>query len=216
MLSSRITEHTGTIRMLGRSSQEWEKLWTINKRLIDPVAPRHTAVAAAGRVPLTLTNGPEVEEVEIIALHKKNPAVGQKASVRSKVWPRVSSSADNLLVGTARRLTLHRLAVVIGQVIGEHTMLAPWPSSLRHAIGTDRNDGVWRGYNDTHCYGITRGRAMVLGIDMMCSIRRVSEAAAPSQLLWLDQADARAVAEGEEVTLMDWGNAVITVRLTQP
>ena len=65
--------------------QEWEKLWTINKRLIDPVAPRHTAVTAAGRVPLTLTNGPEVEEVEIVAAHKKNPAVGRKASVRSKV-----------------------------------------------------------------------------------------------------------------------------------
>ncbi len=40
--------------------QEWEKLWTINKRLIDPVAPRHTAVTAAGRVLLTLSNGPEV------------------------------------------------------------------------------------------------------------------------------------------------------------
>ena len=32
------------------------------------------------------------------------------------------------------------------------------------------------------------------------------------QALWLDQADAQAVAEGEEVTLMDWGNAIIRVR----
>ena len=68
-----------------RLLQEWEKLWTINKRLIDPVAPRHTAVTAAGRVPLTLSNGPEVEEVEIVPAHKKNPEVGQKASVRSRV-----------------------------------------------------------------------------------------------------------------------------------
>ncbi len=30
--------------------------------------------------------------------------------------------------------------------------------------------------------------------------------------LWLDQADAAAVAEGEEVTLMEWGNAVVEVR----
>ena len=36
-----------------------------------------------------------------------------------------------------------------------------------------------------------------------------------SQVLWLDQADAQAVAEGEEVTLMDWGNAIIRVRLCQ-
>ena len=33
-----------------------------------------------------------------------------------------------------------------------------------------------------------------------------------SQVLWLDQADAQAVSEGEEVTLMDWGNAIIRVR----
>ena len=31
-----------------------------------------------------------------------------------------------------------------------------------------------------------------------------------SRRIWLDQADARDVAEGEEVTLMDWGNAVVT------
>ena len=34
----------------------WEKLWSINKRIIDPVAPRHTAVAAE-RVLMRLTNG---------------------------------------------------------------------------------------------------------------------------------------------------------------
>jgi glutamyl-tRNA synthetase len=33
-----------------------------------------------------------------------------------------------------------------------------------------------------------------------------------AQVLWLDQADALAVSEGEEVTLMDWGNAIIRVR----
>ena len=76
---------TANHQMLRRPAQEWEKLWTINKRLIDPVAPRHTAVAADGRVPLTLSNGPEVEEVEIVPAHKKNPEVGQKASVRSRV-----------------------------------------------------------------------------------------------------------------------------------
>ena len=34
-----------------------------------------------------------------------------------------------------------------------------------------------------------------------------------AQVLWLDQADAQAVSEGEEVTLMDWGNAIIRVRV---
>lgn len=30
--------------------------------------------------------------------------------------------------------------------------------------------------------------------------------------VWLDGPDADALVEGEEVTLMDWGNALITVR----
>lgn len=65
--------------------QEWDKIWTVNKRLIDPVAPRHTAVTAAGRVPLTLSDGPEVEEVLVLPRHKKNLELGNKVSVRSKV-----------------------------------------------------------------------------------------------------------------------------------
>ena len=63
--------------------QEWEKLWTINKRLIDPVAPRHTAVTAAGRVPLTLSNGPEVGYF-ILA---KAPHLTRKASYSKLSFP---------------------------------------------------------------------------------------------------------------------------------
>lgn len=43
--------------------QEWDKIWTINKRIIDPVCPRHTAIETAGRVPMKLTNGPAEQEV---------------------------------------------------------------------------------------------------------------------------------------------------------
>lgn len=32
------------------------------------------------------------------------------------------------------------------------------------------------------------------------------------QDVWLDQEDAQVLKEGEEVTLMDWGNAVVQVR----
>ncbi len=37
-----------------------------------------------------------------------------------------------------------------------------------------------------------------------------------AQDVWLEQADAAALAEGEEVTLMDWGNAVIRARSRRP
>ncbi|PRW45405.1 glutamyl-tRNA synthetase isoform A [Chlorella sorokiniana] len=92
--------------------QEWDKIWAINKRVIDPVAPRHTAVESVGRVPVTLSNGPAAPEFVEQPRHAKNPAAGTKQQMRS---------------------------------------------------GS----------------------------------------------LWLDQADAQALSEGEEVTLMGWGNAIM-------
>ncbi|KAE9589529.1 putative glutamate--tRNA ligase [Lupinus albus] len=66
---------------------EWDKLWTINKKIIDPVCPRHTAVIAERRVLLTLTDGPEEPFVRIISRHKKYEAVGDKATTYTKrIW----------------------------------------------------------------------------------------------------------------------------------
>jgi hypothetical protein len=65
--------------------QEWDKLWAINKRIIDPVCPRHTAVRAAGRVRLRLGNGPAEPEVVTVPKHKKHPPAGVKASTRTQV-----------------------------------------------------------------------------------------------------------------------------------
>lgn len=65
--------------------QEWDKIWTINKKIIDPVCPRHTAIEAAGRVLLHLTNAPKEPEVVIYPCHKKYPPAGNKATTRSQV-----------------------------------------------------------------------------------------------------------------------------------
>ncbi|PSC73885.1 glutamyl-tRNA synthetase [Micractinium conductrix] len=92
--------------------QEWDKIWAINKKVIDPVCPRHTAVEAAGRVPVRLSGGPAAPEFIEVPRHAKHPPAGTKQQMRS--------------------------------------------SSL-----------------------------------------------------WLEQADAQALSEGEEVTLMGWGNAVM-------
>ena len=46
---------------------EWEKLWTLNKRIIDPVCPRHVAVSDRGKVPVNITNGPSHPEVVSVA-----------------------------------------------------------------------------------------------------------------------------------------------------
>ncbi|KAJ0982617.1 hypothetical protein J5N97_010872 [Dioscorea zingiberensis] len=91
---------------------EWDKLWTINKKIVDPICPRHTAVFDDRRVIFSLSNGPEEPFVRIIPRHKKYEGAGKKATTFT---------------------------------------------------------------------------------------RRI----------WLDYADASSISEGEEVTLMDWGNAII-------
>ncbi|EIE22615.1 glutamyl-tRNA synthetase, putative [Coccomyxa subellipsoidea C-169] len=96
----------------GASKNEWDKLWSTNKRIIDPVCPRHVAVKSDGRVKLRLNNGPAEPEVVSVPKHKKNADVGTKATTRTKE-------------------------------------------------------------------------------------------------VWLEQEDAQAISEGEEVTLMDWGNAIV-------
>ncbi|GLT38579.1 hypothetical protein SLA2020_128210 [Shorea laevis] len=66
---------------------EWDKLWSINKRIIDPVCPRHTAVIEERRVLLTLTNGPDDPFCRIIPRHKKYDGAGEKATTYTKrIW----------------------------------------------------------------------------------------------------------------------------------
>nr|CAD1840909.1 unnamed protein product [Ananas comosus var. bracteatus] len=66
---------------------EWDKLWTINKKIIDPICPRHTAVLEEQRVILILTNGPEKPFVRIIPRHKKYEGAGKKATTfTNRIW----------------------------------------------------------------------------------------------------------------------------------
>ncbi|GAB4848232.1 hypothetical protein Ancab_002899 [Ancistrocladus abbreviatus] len=66
---------------------EWDKLWTINKKIIDPVCPRHTAVIAECCVLVTLTDGPEEPFVRIIPRHKKFEGAGEKCTTYTKrIW----------------------------------------------------------------------------------------------------------------------------------
>ncbi|GJJ12524.1 hypothetical protein Clacol_006767 [Clathrus columnatus] len=58
-------------------SLEWDSIWALNKKVIDPIAPRFWAVEKDGLVKMQL-NGVEVKEVKQNAKHKKNPDIGQK------------------------------------------------------------------------------------------------------------------------------------------
>lgn len=61
---------------------EWDKLWTLNKKEIDPVAPRYTALLKENIVPVSVDQDPDspvpLPEEKEMPLHKKNPSVGTK------------------------------------------------------------------------------------------------------------------------------------------
>ncbi|XP_075060367.1 bifunctional glutamate/proline--tRNA ligase isoform X2 [Mixophyes fleayi] len=65
-------------------NMEWDKIWSFNKKVIDPIAPRYSALLKSQVVPVNI---PEAEEgVTEVAKHPKNSEVGTKP-----VWygPRV-------------------------------------------------------------------------------------------------------------------------------
>jgi len=57
---------------------EPEKLWAVNKKIIDPIVPRFTVIADDGKVLFVLSDGPKEVEYRTIPRHKKNPALGNK------------------------------------------------------------------------------------------------------------------------------------------
>lgn len=57
---------------------DWTTIWATNKKYIDPVAPRHTAIEKKDNVEATITGGPAAPYTENRAKHAKNAAVGEK------------------------------------------------------------------------------------------------------------------------------------------
>ncbi|KAI3754936.1 hypothetical protein L1987_54728 [Smallanthus sonchifolius] len=83
---------------------EWDKLWNINKKIIDPVCPRHTAILEQGRVLLTLSNGPETPFVRVVPKHKKYEGAGEKATTfTKKIW---IEQADAMAISVDEEITL--------------------------------------------------------------------------------------------------------------
>ncbi|KAK4278739.1 hypothetical protein QN277_016542 [Acacia crassicarpa] len=83
---------------------EWDKLWSINKKIIDPVCPRHTAVVTEKRVLLTLTDGPEKPFVRITPRHKKYKGAGEKATTyTNQIW---IDHADAVSISAGEEVTL--------------------------------------------------------------------------------------------------------------
>ncbi|KAF9566360.1 glutamate-tRNA ligase [Agrocybe pediades] len=64
-------------------SMEWDSIWTTNKKIIDPVAPRFWAINKDKAVKVTINGGPSSIEVKSLPKHKKNADIGEKKTVYS-------------------------------------------------------------------------------------------------------------------------------------
>ena len=87
--------------------QEFDKLWALNRGIVDPVAPRHSAVRSRGRVRVSLEGAPAVGSADAAATvprHKKNPELGMKESYRTpSVW---LDAADAAVISKGEEVTL--------------------------------------------------------------------------------------------------------------
>ncbi|KAG6851300.1 hypothetical protein H0H93_011736 [Arthromyces matolae] len=64
-------------------SMEWDSIWTLNKKLIDPIAPRHWSIVTKNSVPVIIKGGPTTPEFKVLPKHKKNAEIGEKKTVYS-------------------------------------------------------------------------------------------------------------------------------------
>lgn len=94
---------------------DWSLIWNVNKKVIDPIAPRYTAISDP--TPFNLSDDIELHQ-ETRALHKKNPDVGNK-----QVW-----FGKNLIISQDDALTLKE---------GEELTLMDWGNVIVDKIVKD-------------------------------------------------------------------------------
>ena len=94
------------------TEMEWDKFWAINKRHLDPVAPRYTALPAAGLVRLALAGAPPTPEHRTQPLHAKNAAVGVKSVLYTPTV--LLDAADAASIADGEEVTLMKWGNVRG------------------------------------------------------------------------------------------------------
>ncbi|GMM39002.1 glutamate--tRNA ligase [Saccharomycopsis crataegensis] len=83
---------------------DWSLIWAVNKKVIDPVAPRYSSVVKENVVTFNIADGPATPVMEEKPKHKKNPAVGKKpVYYYNKV---LIDQADAELIKDGEELTL--------------------------------------------------------------------------------------------------------------
>lgn len=78
---------------------EWDKLWAMNKQIIDPIAPRYNAIVKSTAVKIVLENVEDEIQAKSVPLHPKNDAVGSKALLMGKYSWIEKDDADTIVEG---------------------------------------------------------------------------------------------------------------------
>ncbi|KAI9248794.1 tRNA synthetases class I, catalytic domain-containing protein [Phascolomyces articulosus] len=78
---------------------EWDKLWALNRKVIDPIAPRHTAVLSEKMVHVNVQGAPTTPEIKENLKHKKNADLGTKKTTYSNKIVLDQEDAKTLEVG---------------------------------------------------------------------------------------------------------------------
>jgi glutamyl/glutaminyl-tRNA synthetase len=162
--------------------QEWDKIWATNKKIIDPVCPRHTAIEDEARVPLTITNVPAEQELTTVAKHKKYPPAGETTRPGSYLGTHPCVvDCQPCAPGECMCIPL------AGFICAAQGIVLP-PSML-----STRPGGKLTPADPCPPPPPPAGNKVVIR----------------GPKVWLEQVDAAVLTEGEEVTLMDWGNVKV-------
>ncbi|KAI8843356.1 tRNA synthetases class I, catalytic domain-containing protein [Chytriomyces cf. hyalinus JEL632] len=79
---------------------EWDKIWTLNKKVIDPIAPRHTALERVKITKVKVINADLFTPyTKSVPKHQKNPEVGEKMTTYSPELYLEFNDAKDLVVG---------------------------------------------------------------------------------------------------------------------
>jgi glutamyl-tRNA synthetase len=93
--------------------QQWDKLWALNQKHIDPIAPRYTAISNKKICTLVLVDGPYTAEPQPfdVPVHPKNTALGTRPLNRTNELYIEFEDANTLQVG--EKVTLMKWGNVV-------------------------------------------------------------------------------------------------------
>ncbi|KAG0171116.1 hypothetical protein DFQ28_001573 [Apophysomyces sp. BC1034] len=113
---------------------EWDKLWALNRKVIDPVAPRHTAVIEDKMVQCTIQGASTTPEVKELPKHKKNADIGLKKTTYS----------NKIVLDQEDAVSLE---------VGEEITLMDWGNAIVREVQKDANGEATAVNFDLHLEG---------------------------------------------------------------